>query len=165
MGLLTDDGKPGGRAAEPPNEKLQLWLMDMNIQYFVNKPITMDQFTGLLKETTLGGRRPLENQECIQGMLDHADLLITAWSDDKLVGVARSVTDFHYCCYLSDLAVSESVQARGIGKELIRQTFGALKPGCKIFLVSAPQAVDFYPKIGFTYHPSAWMMASADELR
>lgn len=137
----------------------------MDIQYCVNEPITMHQFIGLLRETSLGGRRPVENQECIQGMLDHADLLVTAWSGDTLVGVARSVTDFHYCCYLSDLAVSESVQARGIGKELIRMTFGALMPGCKMFLLSAPQAVDFYPKIGFTQHPSAWLMASAQDLR
>ena len=157
--------KRGCRAAEPPNKNFNFDWWNMNIEYCVNKPITMDQFIGLLRETTLGGRRPLENREVVQGMLDHADLLVTAWEEDKLVGVARSVTDFYYCCYLSDLAVSESVQARGIGKELIRQTFHALKPGCKIFLVSAPQAVDFYPKIGFTHHPSAWMMASVDELK
>ncbi|WP_022666354.1 GNAT family N-acetyltransferase [Desulfospira joergensenii] len=137
----------------------------MDIQYLVNRPITEAQFAGLLQETTLGARRPLENHECIQGMLDHAGLLITAWSGDKLVGAARSVTDFHYCCYLSDLAVSESVQAQGIGKELIRRTFGALKPGCKIFLLSAPQAEAFYPKIGFTRHHSAWLMSGVEELR
>lgn len=137
----------------------------MEIKYLVNNPISAEQFTALLKQTTLGERRPVENLTCIQGMIDNADLLVTAWSGNKLVGVARSVTDFHYCCYLSDLAVSESVQAKGIGKELIRQTFRALKPGCRIILLSAPQAVDYYPKIGFTKHDSAWIIYSEAKLK
>ncbi|MGD8427699.1 MAG: GNAT family N-acetyltransferase [Balneolaceae bacterium] len=136
----------------------------MSITYSINRPISRQQFVDLLKETTLGERRPIENNECIQGMLDNANLTVTAWLDERLVGIARSVTDFHYCCYLSDLAVSESVQARGIGKELIRQTFGALTSGCKIILLSAPQAEGYYPKIGFTKHNSAWLMSNPKEL-
>jgi N-acetylglutamate synthase-like GNAT family acetyltransferase len=137
----------------------------MEIKYSVNRKITLHQFINLLKETTLGDRRPINNEECIQGMLDNSNLTVTAWLNDTLVGVARSVTDFHYCCYLSDLAVSESVQSQGIGKELIRQTFKALTPGCKVILLSAPQAVDYYPKIGFTKHNSAWYMSSIEELK
>lgn len=137
----------------------------MNIKYHTNAPITKEQFVDLLSETTLGARRPIDNLVCIQGMLDHADLLISAWLDNKLVGIARSVTDFHYCCYLSDLAVAESVQAQGVGKELIRQTFMVLKPGCKIILLAAPQAVTYYPKIGFAPHQSAWVMADKEMLK
>ncbi|EGQ7707936.1 GNAT family N-acetyltransferase, partial [Vibrio cholerae] len=74
------------------------------------------------------------------------------------------VTDFHYCCYLSDLAVSEQVQSKGIGKELIRQTFASLKKGCKLILLSAPQATEYYPKIGFKQHNSAWLMSDLEEL-
>jgi len=137
----------------------------MNVRYTINQSISVKQFVDLLKETTLGERRPIENEKRIKGMLDNADLTVTAWSDDKLVGVARSITDFHYCCYLSDIAVSESVQSKGIGRELIRQTFDAINPGCKIILLSAPQATDFYPKIGFTKHHSAWLMSSVEELK
>lgn len=86
----------------------------------MNKPITVEQFVQLLSETTLGPRRPLNNHECLAGMLEHADILVTAWAGERLIGVARSVTDFHYCCYLSDLAVSESVQKGGVGQELIK---------------------------------------------
>lgn len=136
----------------------------MDIEYRKDKTISSREFIELLKQTTLGSRRPLENKECIQGMLDNADLLITAWQGDRLVGVARSVTDFHYCCYLSDLAVSENIQAKGIGKGLIKHTFSALKPGCKLNLLSAPQAVEYYPKIGFTQHNSAWVMSDISEL-
>lgn len=137
----------------------------MEIEYFVNRPLTYEQFVGLLQQTTLGARRPLDDRDCIDGMLRHSNLLVSAWIGDDLVGVARSVTDFYFCCYLSDLAVSEKVQSQGIGKELIRHTFSALKPGCKLILLSAPQAVDYYPKIGFEPHNSAWVMADAVELR
>ena len=136
----------------------------MAVEYFVNRPLTYEQFSGLLEQTTLGVRRPLDDKDCIDGMLRHSNLLVSAWIGDDLVGVARSVTDFYFCCYLSDLAVSEKVQSQGIGKELIRHTFGALKPGCKLILLSAPQAVDYYPKIGFEPHNSAWVMADVRDL-
>jgi len=137
----------------------------MDIQYTVNKPISAEQFIGLLKETTLGGRRPIDNLDRIQGMLDNADLIVTAWIGEKLVGIARSVTDFNFCCYLSDLAVSENVQASGIGKELIRTTFLELKEGCTLYLVAAPQAVNYYPKIGMTRHESAWTLNDVAALK
>ncbi len=137
----------------------------MAIQYYVNKPVSCTQYIQLLRTTSLGARRPVDDEVCIQGMLDNANLLVSAWVDDILVGVARSVTDFHFCCYVSDLAVSEHVQASGIGKALLRETFNALQPGCKIILLAAPQAVDYYPKIGFTRHDSAWVMDNVAQLR
>ncbi|MFA0904433.1 GNAT family N-acetyltransferase [Vibrio cholerae] len=136
----------------------------MEVEYFVNRPITPEQFVDLLNQTTLGARRPTDNYECISGMLENANLLVSAWIGDQLVGIARSVTDFHYCCYLSDLAVSEQIQSKGIGKELIRQTFVSLKKGCKLILLSAPQATQYYPKIGFKRHNSAWLMSDLEEL-
>ncbi|EJL6898246.1 GNAT family N-acetyltransferase [Vibrio cholerae] len=136
----------------------------MEVEYFVNRPITPEQFVKLLNQTTLGARRPTDNCECISGMLANTDLLVSAWIGERLVGIARSVTDFHYCCYLSDLAVSEQVQSKGIGKELIRQTLASLKKGCKLILLSAPQATEYYPKIGFKQHNSAWLMSDLEEL-
>lgn len=136
----------------------------MTTTYLVNHPISAAQFAALLAQTSLGGRRPLDHPATLQGMLDNANLLVTAWQGEALVGVARSVTDFHYCCYLSDLAVGESVQGLGIGKALIRETFLQLQPGCKVILLAAPQAVTYYPKLGFGQHPSAWVMSSLDEL-
>lgn len=130
--------------------------MSEKISYHVNKPITVEQFVQLLSETTLGPRRPLNNHECLAGMLEHADILVTAWAGEHLIGVARSVTDFHYCCYLSDLAVSESVQKGGVGQELIKMTCRQLKPDCKVILLAAPLAQEYYPRIGFDKHPSAW---------
>ncbi|RQM58200.1 N-acetyltransferase [Aeromonas enteropelogenes] len=138
--------------------------VQVNTTLRVNHPITPEAFVQLLAKTTLGARRPTENLSTIQGMLDNAGLLVTAWQGEELVGVARSVTDFCYCCYLSDLAVAEAVQGQGIGKALIRETFLQLQPGCKLILLAAPQAVDYYPRLGFGQHPSAWVMNSLDEL-
>ena len=84
------------------------------IEYKTNSPISVKQFIELLNKTTLGARRPLEDEKRVAAMLHHADLLITAWDGERLGGMARSVTDFAYCCYLSDLAVDEQYQKQGI---------------------------------------------------
>ncbi|RBP83144.1 GNAT family N-acetyltransferase [Marinomonas rhizomae] len=135
------------------------------IKYKVNQSITADQFIELLSKTTLGARRPIDQFEVIEAMLENANLLITAWKNGHLIGVARSVTDFAFCCYLSDLAVDESVQASGVGKTLVRMTKEALQPQCSLILLSAPQAVNYYPKIGFSQHDSAWVLTNLDELK
>lgn len=134
------------------------------VTYQINTAISPEQFIELLKKCSLGARRPLDNCYVIKGMLDNADLLITAWAnltngrDEKiLVGVARCVTDFSYCCYLSDLAVAEAYQYQGIGKLMMKKIEQQLPPSCKIILLSAPQASDYYPKIGFTKHENAWV--------
>jgi ribosomal protein S18 acetylase RimI-like enzyme len=80
------------------------------------------------------------------------------WNKDALVGIARSVTDFYYCCYLSDLAVDRDFQRQGIGRELISRTQAELGNRCTIILLSAPKAVDYYPRIGMERHPQAWVL-------
>jgi GNAT superfamily N-acetyltransferase len=134
----------------------------MNIEYSSSRSITTAEFIDVLRQSTLGERRPIDDLPCIESMLKHGNLLCTAWDSDKLVGVARSVTDFSYCCYLSDLAVDLAYQCQGIGRELIRLTQTCLEPKCKIILLAAPKAVDYYPKIGFIQHHSAWMLGSSD---
>ena len=128
------------------------------IVYKVHDTITAEEFVEVLRASTLGERRPVDDAECIQGMVDHADLVVTARQNGRLVGVARSVTDFHYCCYLSDLAVDEDAQRRGIGKRLIHLTSEQLGPECSLILLSAPGAVDYYPHIGFDRHDQCWLI-------
>jgi len=131
----------------------------MDVIYRKDAPLSTDQLIDLLERSTLGERRPIHDIECMAGMIEHADLTITAWLADKLVGIARSVTDFHYACYLSDLAVDASVQHEGIGKELISQTESALGSNCTLILISAPQAMDYYPKLGFVKNDRCWVKA------
>lgn len=120
-----------------------------NIQYRVHEKISVEQFIDLLRRSTLAGRRPLDRAERVQRMLDNANLIVTAWDGDRLVGVSRAVTDFSLCCYLSDLAVDESYQRTGIGNELVRRTREAAGLECTLLLLSAPAAMGYYPKIGF----------------
>lgn len=132
--------------------------------YKKNEVITAQQFIDLLNRTSLGPRRPVDDVACIQGMLDNANLTITAWQDDKLVGIARSVTDFVFCCYLSDLAVDEAVQQGGIGRQLIAATAAELGPKCTLHLISAPLAMDYYPKVGFEKNDRCWQLTDVDAL-
>ena len=130
----------------------------MAISFKVNHPITTDQFIGLLEISTLGERRPITDRECMEGMVTNSNLTISAWDEDLLVGVARSVTDFHYACYLSDLAVHQSYQKSGIGKRLQSLTQEQLGPLCKLILIAAPAANSYYGQIGYTHNDRCWVL-------
>jgi len=132
----------------------------MILRYETSRQINASEFIDLLLRSKLAERRPVDDRQCMEAMLQHADLLCTAWDREKLVGVARSVTDFEYCSYLSDLAVDEEYQRKGIGKELIRLTASRLGAKAKIILLAAPKAEGYYPKIGFDAHRSAWLLPS-----
>jgi predicted N-acetyltransferase YhbS len=127
------------------------------IEYKVGNNLDLDEVIELYRASTLGERRPVGERDRMQKMLQHANLVITAWEGGLLVGIARSLTDFAYCTYLSDLAVRLSHQRQGIGKELVRRTREGAGPA-KIILLAAPKAVDYYPHIGFTHHPHAWIL-------
>lgn len=133
-------------------------------RYSTTDTITPEQFVDLLHRAGFSDRRPVDDRECIAGMLEHANLLVTAWIGSQLVGLARAVTDFVYCCYLSDLAVDESFQRRGIGRGLIRETSRKLGPRRTINLLAAPGAADYYPRIGFSSHPSAWVLSMQEAI-
>lgn len=122
--------------------------MPAQVHYRSNLKITAEQFIDLLKRSSLDQRRPVDEPERIQKMLDHGNVLITAWSNETLVGVSRALTDFSFCCYLSDLAVDESMQHQGIGKELVKLTHEISGKQTMLILLAAPRAVHYYPKIG-----------------
>ncbi len=136
----------------------------LNIEYKLNPTITPKEFIEVLKNSTLGERRPIDDIATIKGMIENSNLIVTALIDNKLIGIARAVTDFNYCCYLSDLAVDTKYQKKGIGKQLIAKVQEQLNDKCKIILLSAPDAKEYYPKIGFTQHHSAWTLARDGKL-
>jgi len=129
----------------------------MEIDYRVNEAITAEQFIAVLKSSGLGERRPVSESLRMQGMVDNSNLLVTAWHKGKLVGVARSLTDFHYACYLSDLAVNQEYQHFGIGKKLQQITGEQLADGCKLILLAAPDANEYYAHLGYQHHPRCWV--------
>jgi ribosomal protein S18 acetylase RimI-like enzyme len=120
--------------------------------------LSVEEFLGVLRRSTLAERRPVDEPETIRGMLENADILVTARSEGVLVGISRAITDFHYCTYLSDLAVDEAYQRRGIGKELIRRTHEAAGRKTHLILLAAPKARSYYPHIGMAAHDSCWMI-------
>ena len=137
---------------------------DRPIRYAHDRVLTADEFIDVLRRSTLGARRPLDDRERMEAMLRHAGIVCTAWDGELLVGVARSVTDFSFCCYLSELAVDVAYQKQGIGAELIRATQARLHPLGKVILLAAPGAESYYPKIGMTPHPSAWIAPASPVL-
>ena len=136
----------------------KLHLENMSIEYKINAPVSTDQFIELLRESTLGERRPIEDRECMEGMVKNSNLMVTAWHGEELIGIARSVTDFHYACYLSDLAVHRKYQKAGVGKRLQIITQEKLGPKCKLILVAAPSANSYYEHIGFSNNQRCWVL-------
>ncbi len=133
------------------------------ITYKTGNDLDLDRVIELYRASTLGERRPVDERERMRAMLEHANLVITAWEGDLLVGISRSLTDFAYATYLSDLAVRLSHQRHGIGKELMRRTQAAA-PQATIILLAAPAAEPYYPHVGFTHHPQAWILRPGQRL-
>ena len=134
------------------------------ITYQIEEKIGEEEFTQVLINSTLGERRPVDEPDRIAGMLKHANLIATARDNGKLTGVSRSLTDFVYCTYLSDLAVDENYQKMGIGKELIRIT-KENSPKAKLILLAAPKAVGYYPKIGMTQWEQCYVLDNVEDLK
>jgi ribosomal protein S18 acetylase RimI-like enzyme len=133
------------------------------IQYKTENDLSVEEFRTVLVNSTLGERRPIDDYERLKEMVRNGNLIITARENGKLIGVSRSLTDFVFCTYLSDLAVDKAFQMQGIGKELIRLTKLAA-PGAKLILLSAPAAVSYYPKIGMTQFDKCFILDDINEL-
>ena len=125
----------------------------------------LDAVIELYRASTLGERRPVDDRARMAAMLNNANLIITAWDGSLLVGISRALSDFCFTTYLSDLAVRVSHQRKGIGKELIRRTQSAGGPGTMLLLLAAPAAESYYPHVGFTQHPQAWMLLAGQAVK
>ena len=128
----------------------------MNIQYSTDRIPTAAQVIEVYDSAGL--RRPTTDPARIGEMVRNSNLIVTAWDGDKLVGVSRAITDFHYCCYLSDLAIRNEYQKQGIGQRLVQLTKEALGPRVMLLLLSAPTAMEYYPKIGMAKLDNAFMI-------
>ena len=133
------------------------------ISYRVGNDLSLEEVIELYRSSTLGERRPVDDSSRMAAMLKNANLVLTAWDGNLLVGISRSFTDFVYATYLADLAVRASHQRLGIGRELIRRT-QAEAAQANLILLAAPKAVDYYPHIGFRQHNSAWMLDAGKQI-
>ena len=128
----------------------------MPVTYRIEAQLKAAEFIDVLSRSTLAERRPVDQAETIAAMLKNAQVVITARFEGLLVGVARAITDFSYCTYLSDLAVDVEFQRQGIGRELIRHTHAAAGVHTLLILLSAPKSESYYPHIGMLQHNSCW---------
>jgi predicted N-acetyltransferase YhbS len=135
------------------------------ISYQTGRDLDLDRVIELYRASTLGERRPVDDRARMGAMLRHANLVVTAWEGELMVGISRALTDFSFVTYLSDLAVRASHQRAGIGRELIRRTREAAGPQAKLILLAAPAAETYYPHVGFTRHPQCWTLSPQDLLR
>ncbi len=131
----------------------------MGIEYRDDAELDVQAVIDLYRRSTLGERRPVDRPDIFAAMLRHASLTVTAWEGPRLVGIARTLTDFAYVAYLADLAVDAACQRQGIGRRLIQETQARLGPGCRIVLLAAPAANGYYERLGFEHNPRAWMSA------
>lgn len=134
------------------------------IVYTIETDLSIEEFKAVLVSSTLGERRPVNEPERLRKMLEHGNLIVTARDNGKLIGVSRSLTDFLFCTYLSDLAVDKAYQKKGIGKELIRQTKLAT-PKAKLILLAAPAAISYYPKIGMSQFEFCYYLDDVSKLK
>jgi GNAT superfamily N-acetyltransferase len=133
------------------------------ISYRTGSDLDLDAVIDVYRDSTLGERRPVDDRDVMGRMLAGANLVVSAWDGDRLVGIARSLSDFAFCTYLADLAVRLAYQRQGIGRELVRQTQKGGK-SATIFLFSAPAAEPYYPHIGFS-QGSGWMLSRMQRVR
>lgn len=134
------------------------------MEYRYGNQLNLEQVIEMYRASTLGERRPMDDPAIVRNMLEHANLVVTAWDGDLLVGIARTFTDFGYVGYLADLAVRESHQRQGVGLALIQKTRERMGPRSMLVLLAAPKAVEYYPRIGFTRHDSAWILRASEPL-
>jgi GNAT superfamily N-acetyltransferase len=136
--------------------------MNPTITYKSNVKISADQFIDVLKRSTLAERRPIHDRVRIESMLLHGNILVTAWAGELLVGVSRALSDFAFCCYLSDLAVDENYQHQGIGRQLIQETHLVSGLNTTLILLAAPKAANYYPKIGMDRFTDCFLIRRKD---
>ena len=114
------------------------------------KNVSLDTAEVIRVFDSSGIRRPTQDPARIARMFETSNLIFSAWDAGKLVGLARALTDFSYCCYLSDLAVDRDFQRRGIGRELIRRIQDEIGGEVSLILLSAPGAMSYYPTLAFS---------------
>lgn len=128
----------------------------MEIIYKIDYMPDVDEIITVYKSS--GINRPVEDRGRIEQMYAQSNLVVTAWHNDSLVGISRSLTDHCYCCYLSDLAVRHEYQKHGIGKKLVYLTKETVGDKTTLILVSSSHAINYYPKIGLTRIDSAFII-------
>ncbi|MDQ0496566.1 GNAT family N-acetyltransferase [Paenibacillus brasilensis] len=128
----------------------------MNITYRNDKDVEVEDMIEVFRNS--GIVRPINQPERIQTMIKNADILLSAWLGNRMIGVARALTDWSFCCYLSDLAVDKEFQNSGVGRKLITKVQEEIGKEVALILLAAPSAMTYYPKVGFEKIENGFMI-------
>lgn len=131
----------------------------MKFEIAISRAVTAEQVAQLYSRAGLN--RPVNDLPRVQRMLDNANLTVSAWEGDTLVGLARCLCDYGWVCYLSDLAVLQTSQHQGIGRAIVEATHAHIGPQCALLLLSVPTAMEYYPKVGFEKAENAFLIKRA----
>ncbi len=123
----------------------------------IEQHISLGEFIHVLENSTLSKRRPMEDLLLLEQMVKGANLWVTAREDRKLVGLMRGISDFCYRTFVADLAVIESHQGQGIGREMLLKA-REIAPSARLILFSAEDAEGFYKKLGFHLHERCYQL-------
>ncbi len=128
----------------------------MKFEIAINRALTVEQVATLYKLS--GINRPVDDLSRMQRLLDNANLKVSAWEGETLIGLARSFCDYGWVCYLSDLAVVQNDHRQGVGRAIIEATRAHIGAQCQLVLLSAPTAMQYYPKVGFEKAENAFVI-------
>jgi ribosomal protein S18 acetylase RimI-like enzyme len=88
-------------------------------------------------------------REVQDALIDVSARVVGLYSDGRLIGFTRTVTDGHVHAYLADVYVLEEHRGRGLGEELVRFSVEESPfAGCRWILHTA-DAHGLYRKFGF----------------
>lgn len=118
------------------------------IAYKINEATRIETIIELFYHSDYLPIEDMSDISRLMKMFKNANLVVSAWDNDKLVGISRSLCDFSYCCYLSDICVHKEYRKRNIGQRLVEKTKEKAGKECKLILHSNTHALQFYKKIG-----------------
>lgn len=133
------------------------------ITFQVESSITLEEYVFILDDSGLGKRRPMDDPNHLQRMIEGSNLLVTARESSQLVGFLRALTDQCYRCFIADLAVAKAYQGKGIGRKMLQFTRD-LAPDARLILFAAENAEPFYQKLGFKLHERCYQLKPGEEL-
>ena len=121
----------------------------MTIRYQDNTPISIDSLTQLYQ--SVGWRNYYKAPAIMSQLLPGAWHYISAWEEDQLVGLIRTISDGCYILYIQDILVHPDYQRQAIGTSLMKQMLERAKDMQQIILTTddTEKTIQFYQSLGF----------------
>lgn len=116
------------------------------IRYEVDNAVPLEQMLALYK--ALGWRQHLYPERVAKALAASARVA-TAWDGDRLVGMARIISDGEFCVYLPEILLYPEYQGRGIGTDLMNRVLAGYEHVQNRILLADSGNEPFYERFGF----------------